>query len=94
MPTTTTTIQIPPDVAASIRQQVERGRFPDAGEVVREAMRLLDEHERQLDALRAKLQSGLDQLDRGEGIPFTPEWSAERARIALKRAAAGDTSRH
>jgi antitoxin ParD1/3/4 len=86
----TTTIQLPPDVAASIQQKVESGHFPDAAEVMREAMHLLDEEERRLDEVRARLQSGLDQLDRGEGIPFAPEWSADRARIAMKRAAVGD----
>jgi antitoxin ParD1/3/4 len=70
-------IQIPPDVEARIRQKVETGEFPDVGEVVREAMRLLDEQERQLQELRAKLQVGLDQLDRGEGVAYTPELMAK-----------------
>ena len=68
----TVTVQLPADIETSIRQDVERGHFPDAGEVVREAMRLLEEQERQLDELRAKLQVGLDELDRGEGIEWTP----------------------
>jgi antitoxin ParD1/3/4 len=66
-------IQLPPDVEASIRRKVQRGQFPDEGEVVREAIRLLDERESQLDVLRAKIRVGLDQLDRGEGIEMTPE---------------------
>lgn len=65
-------VQLPADVEASIRQKVESGHFPDAGEVVREAMRLLDEQERQFNELRAKLQVGLDELDRGEGVEWTP----------------------
>ena len=76
------TIQLPADVEARIRQKVASGGFPDAGEVIREAMRLLDEQERQLEQLRAKLQSGLDQLDRGEGVPFTPELVAQMQRDA------------
>ena len=36
-------------------------------------MRLLDERERQFDALRAKLQVGLDEADRGETDEWTPE---------------------
>jgi antitoxin ParD1/3/4 len=70
-------VQLPADVEASIQKKVESGHFPDAGEVVREAMRLLEEHERQLDALRAKLQVGLDELDRGEGVEWTPELMEE-----------------
>lgn len=59
-------IQLPADVEAHIRQKVDSGDFPDAGEVVREAMRLLDEQEYQLAELRTKLQIGLDQLNRGD----------------------------
>jgi antitoxin ParD1/3/4 len=83
-------IQIPADVEARIREKVERGDFPDAGEVIREAMRLLDEQERQLDELRAKLQIGLDQLDRGEGAPFTPELVARMRRNAEERFRRGE----
>ena len=36
-------------------------------------MRLLDERERQLDVLRAKIQIGLDEADRGELEEWTPE---------------------
>lgn len=54
-------------------EKVERGDFPDAGEVIREAMRLLDEQEQELQQIRDKLQVGLDQLDRGEHVLFTPE---------------------
>ena len=58
-------------------------------QLIGEALRLPKERER-LRQLRDKLQTGLDQLDRGEGIPFTPEWSAERVRVARERANAGE----
>ena len=70
-------IQLPADLETRIRQKVERGEFPDTSAVIREAMRLLDTQEEQLALLRAKLQIGLDQLDRGEGAPFTPELMAQ-----------------
>jgi putative addiction module CopG family antidote len=66
-------IHLPPDVEASIRQKVQRGQFPDEGEVMREAIRLLDERKDQLDTLRAKVRVGLDELDRDEGAEWTPE---------------------
>src|SRR5687768_9325558 len=66
-------IQLPPDVEASIRQKVQRGQFSDEGQVMREALQLLDERERQLETLRAKIRIGLDELDRGEGAEWTPE---------------------
>ena len=78
------TIQLPADVEASIRQQIEHGRFPDATDVVREAMRLLEARERQLDALRAKIQIGLDELDRGEGVEWTPALMEQLRREAKR----------
>lgn len=38
--------------------------------------------ERQLDNLRAKLQIGFDQLDRGEGVEWTPELMERLSREA------------
>ena len=53
-----------------IKQQLERGRYSSASEIVREALRLLEEREEQrelqLKTLRAQLQAGVDS---GEGIP-------------------------
>jgi antitoxin ParD1/3/4 len=83
-------IQLPADIEARIQERVERGDFPDAGEVIREAMRLLDAQESQLEELRAKLQVGLDQLDRGEGIPFTPELVSQMRRDAEVRFKRGE----
>jgi antitoxin ParD1/3/4 len=60
------------ELANRIQQKIAAGRYRTADEVVEEALQALDERER-LEQLRAKLQVGIDQLDRGEGIPFTPE---------------------
>ena len=79
-----TTIQLPPDVAANIQQKVESGHFPDAGEVIREAIRLLDERDRHLEALRAKLAVGLEEADRGEMDEWTPELRERLRREALE----------
>jgi putative addiction module CopG family antidote len=84
------TIQLPADLEASIQEKVERGDFPDAGAVIREAMRLLDAEEQQLKLLRAKLLSGLDQIDRGEWAPFTPELMARIRQEAQDRYRRGD----
>lgn len=78
-------MQIPPDIETRIQQKVAEGFFSDADEVIREAMRLLDQQERQLEAFRAKLQIGLDQLDRGEYAVFTPELVEEMRREADER---------
>ena len=83
-------IQLAADVEARIREKVASGAFPDPDQGVREAMGLLDEQERELAALRAKLKPALAQLARGEGIPFTVELVAQLRREAAERFQRGE----
>ena len=62
-------ITLAPRIEHQIRDWIERGHYPDADAVLDDALRLLQE--RQHAALRAKIQSGLDQIARGEGIELT-----------------------
>jgi putative addiction module CopG family antidote len=54
-------IQLPADIESRIKQKVERGDFADAGEVVREAMRLLDAQEHHPEELHTKPKSGFER---------------------------------
>lgn len=58
-----------------LSSQVEAGRYETASEVVRAGLRMLVDYEtgyqRQLDALRAHINEGIAQLDRGEGVRMT-----------------------
>ena len=65
-------VSLTPELEAMIRQQVDSGRYNNASEVVREALRLLDEHQR-VQHLRSLLAVGLEQTQRGELVEFTPE---------------------
>jgi antitoxin ParD1/3/4 len=82
-------VTLAPELADRIREKIAAGRYRTANEVVEEALQALDERER-LEQLRAKLQVGIDQLDRGEGIPFTPELLDEIDREVDERLRRGE----
>jgi antitoxin ParD1/3/4 len=84
------TMILTPRLEALVRQKVAAGPYRTADEVIQEALDALEERE-QVQQLRSKLQIGIDQLNRGEGVPFTPEWRTERRRVAVQRARAGET---
>ena len=80
-------VSLTPRLEALVRRKVESGLYNSASEVVREALRLLEEHDRvkemKLEELRKEIQKGLDSLDRGEGIPFDADDVIERGRARL-----------
>lgn len=49
-----------------IKRQIASGRYASASEVVRDALRELEERHRRLDALRRHLAEGAEQAKRGE----------------------------
>ena len=77
-------LALPDDLRKFVQDEVASGRFQSAEDVICEALRRLREHERQLDELRAELQIGIDQLDRGEGIPFDAEDIKREIRARLR----------
>jgi antitoxin ParD1/3/4 len=82
-------VSLTPELEAMIRQQVDTGRYNNASEVVREALRLLDEHQRR-QHLRSLLAVGLEQAQRGELVEFTPELVEDIARRAKERFLRGE----
>jgi antitoxin ParD1/3/4 len=84
-------ISLTPELEGMVRQKVKEGRYLSASEVVRDALRLLDESDRmrqlRLDALRKEISIGLEQLDRGEGAPLSAEEikAAGRKKLAHSR---------
>jgi antitoxin ParD1/3/4 len=84
------TIQLPPEVEESIRLKVRQGRFADAGEVVREAMRLLEIRDRRGQELRASVAEGFASIERGEGIELTPGLWEKLDREVAERLRRGD----
>jgi antitoxin ParD1/3/4 len=54
----TTSISLDEHFTAFVEQQVADGRYASANEVVREALKLMEEDEQQLEALRVALIEG------------------------------------
>lgn len=69
---TTVNISITPELDAFLQSRVKTGRYQSTSEVVREALRLLERHERDREEairqLKAKLERGAIQAERGELI--------------------------
>jgi len=77
-------VSLTPELDQFVAGKVESGRYTSASEVVREALRLLEEHDRarsaQVAAFNQELGARLASLDRGEHVK--PE--AARKRIEQK----------
>jgi antitoxin ParD1/3/4 len=79
-------VSLTPQLEALVQRKVESGLYGSASEVMREALRLLEERDRlrsmRLEALRAEIQQGLDS-----GAPTSLDMGAIKAR-GRKRLAA------
>jgi antitoxin ParD1/3/4 len=76
-------VSLTPELEKFVAAKVQTGRYNSASEVVREALRLLEEHEQaravQLDEFNKELGRRLAALDRGEQV------DPEEARARLQR---------
>ena len=78
-------VSIPPEFEAFAREQVAAGRYASAAKVVADALKqyLADRK-----ALLALLDPAIEQLDRGEGLPFDVKQTKRRGRERGQRAGA------
>jgi antitoxin ParD1/3/4 len=77
-------VSFTPHQAKFLADCVASGRYQSMSEVVREGLRLLEDHQArrqaELERARALIQEGADQLDRGQvidGDTFFREWDEE-----------------
>jgi antitoxin ParD1/3/4 len=65
-------VSLTPELERFVAEKVDSGRYTSASEVVREALRLLEEHDRarsiQIAAFNQELGERLAALDRGEHV--------------------------
>ena len=71
-------VSLTPELENRVKAKVDSGFYNNASEVIREALRFMEAHEEwvreiKLARLREQLQTGMDQLNRGEGIAVDSE---------------------
>lgn len=87
-------VNLTPQLEDMVRQKVTSGLYTSASEVVREALRLMEEQDRmraaKLEQLRQDIQDGLNS---GEPTPWNPEEIKRegRARKAARSGASRET---
>ncbi|MGH2561147.1 MAG: type II toxin-antitoxin system ParD family antitoxin [Thermomicrobiales bacterium] len=81
-------VSLTPQLETMVRQKVESGRYNNASEVVREALRLMEEHDR-LKEFRTSLAVAEEQIRQGEGIEWTPAVMERLKREAAENARMG-----
>jgi antitoxin ParD1/3/4 len=88
---TTVNVSITPELDAFLESRVKSGRYQTTSEVVREALRLMERHEREREEsfrdLKAKLERGAAQAERGELLDGDAVFEELREMIEERRRA-------
>jgi antitoxin ParD1/3/4 len=66
-------ISLSPEMEQYIKSKVISGFYGSATEVIRDAIRRMQSEDNRVMAWREAIAKGEAQLDRGEGIAYTPE---------------------
>ena len=66
-------VNLSAEMEGFIKEKVAGGFYGNATEVIRDAIRRMQTEEIRLAAWRVAVRKGDDQLDRDEGIAYTPE---------------------
>ena len=86
-------VSLTPQLDAFVRTKVETGRYTSSSEVVREALRLLEQFEgvqqARLVALQADVEHAVGQIGRGETVAFDADEIKREGRARLARRSAG-----
>jgi antitoxin ParD1/3/4 len=80
-------VSLTPELEKIVAERVASGRYASASEVIREALRLLEERD-QLNQLRHEVRRGLEELDQGRQRPFDARALESIKSEGRKRAAA------
>ncbi len=86
-------VSLTPELEQLIHRKVETGLYLSASEVVREALRLLEERDKlqamKFEAVRKEIQIGVDQADRGEVAALDVQATLAKVRSRRRNGDAG-----
>ena len=77
-------VNLSTEMESYIKGKVSSGFYGNATEVIRDAIRRMQAEEERISAFRAAVAKGDAELDRGEGVAYTPELIQSITQTALK----------
>lgn len=82
-------VSLTPELEEFVHSKVSTGRYTSASEVVREALRLFEDHDKarsaRVEEFRAEVDRRLASLDRGEGLNGESVFAAIREKSRSRR---------
>lgn len=82
--------KLPQHTEDEIQKLVDTGEFDDSTDVLVQGVHLLIKRREKLAHLRALIQEGVDEADRGETVEVTPEFRRELRESARRLAHSGE----
>ncbi len=82
-------INLSPEMEQFLLRKVETGFYANASEVVRDAIRRMHDEDEKVAALQRALKAGDDQLDKGEGKPYSADLLTRATAKARENARSG-----
>ncbi len=80
-------VSLTPQLETCVKQKVAKGMYNSVSEVIREALRLLEERDAlqamKLEALHKDINQGLESLNKGEGKPLDIDEIKAKGRQSL-----------
>ena len=76
-------VNLSPEMEGFIRNKVASGFYGNATEVLRDAIRRMQAEEVRMAAWQAAIRVGDEQLDRGEGVPYSADALKDITQSAL-----------
>jgi antitoxin ParD1/3/4 len=77
-------VNLSPEMEQYIRSKVGSGFYGNATEVIRDAVRRMQAADRHIDTFQTAVATGAAQLDRGEGVAYSPALMESMTQNALQ----------